>query len=101
MATLRANVYVGDDQSGQWYGPAWGNADQVPKEALEGITNPNVWLEPEVPEVMVGAVAPREERDDGLDDLSRDELFDLAEKRGVEVRSTARKGEIIDALRKG
>lgn len=36
---------------------------------------------------------------DGLDELSKDELLEQAEQRGVEVRTSATKAEILTALR--
>jgi hypothetical protein len=36
---------------------------------------------------------------DGLDDLTKDELLEAAEARGVEVKASASKAEILAALR--
>lgn len=41
MARLVRNVKVG----GTWYGPAHGNAENVPADVAEQITNPNAWDE--------------------------------------------------------
>lgn len=41
MATLVKNVYV----DGRWYGPAYGNADQVPEDVAVKIANPKAWGE--------------------------------------------------------
>lgn len=41
MARLVKNVRV----DGVWYGPAYGNAENVPAEVAERITNPNAWDE--------------------------------------------------------
>jgi hypothetical protein len=39
------------------------------------------------------------EQSDGLDDLTKDELLQEAEARGVEVKTSASKAEILAALR--
>lgn len=60
--TLQSNV-LGND--GTWYGPDYGNADEVPSEVAEEITNPAAW-EVETP---AGVFDNRTRRDDfGVDD---------------------------------
>ncbi len=39
MAKLIANVWI----DGQWYGPAHGNASDVPVDVAEQVTNPACW----------------------------------------------------------
>lgn len=41
MATLVGNVHV----DGVWWGPAHGNADQVPADVAARITNPKAWAD--------------------------------------------------------
>lgn len=43
---LVKNVKVGDT----WYGPAWGNAENVPTDVAAQITNPKAWDEQPAPE---------------------------------------------------
>jgi hypothetical protein len=38
-------------------------------------------------------------RDDGLEDLSRDELYERAQRREISGRSSMTKAELIEALR--
>lgn len=45
MSILVRNVNV----DGVWWGPAWGNADQVPAEVAARITNPKAWDGGKVP----------------------------------------------------
>lgn len=43
MRRLVKNVKVGND----WYGPAYGNATNVPDDVAEQVTNPAAWEEVE------------------------------------------------------
>lgn len=46
MGTLKVNVNV----QNTWYGPAHGNADEVPEDVASQIANPDAWEAEEKPE---------------------------------------------------
>ena len=50
-------------------------------------------------DVRAEQAAAAAEQGDGLGDLTKDELLEAAEDRGVEVRTSASKAEILAALR--
>jgi hypothetical protein len=50
-------------------------------------------------DVRAEQAAAAAEQGDGLDDLTKDELLQEAEDRGVEVKTSATKAEILAALR--
>jgi hypothetical protein len=50
-------------------------------------------------DVRAEQAAAAAEQGDGLDDLTKDELLEEAEARGVEVKTSATKAEILAALR--
>jgi hypothetical protein len=50
-------------------------------------------------DVRAEQAAAAAEQGDGLDDLTKDELLQEAEDRGVEVKTSASKAEILAALR--
>jgi hypothetical protein len=52
-------------------------------------------------DVRAEQAAAAAEQGDGLDDLTKDELLEEAEARGVEVKTSSTKAEILAALRGG
>lgn len=52
-------------------------------------------------DVAAELAAAAQQADDGLDALTKDELLEVAEERGVEVKTSATKAEILAALREG
>jgi hypothetical protein len=50
-------------------------------------------------DVRAEQAAAAAEQGDGLDDKTKDELLEAAEERGVEVKTSATKAEILAALR--
>jgi hypothetical protein len=113
--TLTSNVYV----DGTWYGPSY-PANKVTDDVLKAIENPAAFEA-----VPTGASDLRTRADDfaatgGLDangdppslrageagggeraeleKLSKDELLALADARQVEVKASATKAELVDAL---
>ena len=50
-------------------------------------------------DVRAEQAAAASEQGDGLDDLTKDELLEAAQARGVEVKTSASKAEILAALR--
>jgi hypothetical protein len=56
MAKLIANVHVGeidgvDNDTQGWYGPEYGNAENVPTEVARRIPNPKAWEDGEAPDL--------------------------------------------------
>jgi hypothetical protein len=88
MATLIANVVVGD----VWYGPAYGNADDVPAEVARQIPNPKAWHDGELPDgpTVSGAEPPRHGRGSGVAAWRA-----YAEGQGIEVRDDADRDDIV------
>jgi len=71
MGKLVANVHV--DGAG-WFGPDYGNADDVPADVASGIVNPDAWEDGKLPkgvkapETPVDDSTPVEPATDGGDD---------------------------------
>ena len=65
MAKLIGNVFVDN----AWFGPAHGNADDVPAEVARQIVNPKAWDGGEVPtaETADGDEPPRSGKGSGTD----------------------------------
>lgn len=78
---LTSNVYVG----GKWYGPSYGNADQVPADVAEQITNPGAWESGESP---AGEPAARSDEPGGSPSQpDREALEGRAKELGVTFRA--------------
>lgn len=56
MAKLITNVHAGGD----WYGPDWGNAGDVPAAAAAEITNPDAWEDGKLPRAAQAAAKDAE-----------------------------------------
>lgn len=105
---LQRNVKVGDT----WFGPAWPE-NKVTADVRKALEGNDLAFEPVAPADAAGtAFGPRvagadDDADPGapiaderaeLEKLGKDELFALAEARQVDVKASATKPEIIDAL---
>lgn len=94
MATLIRNVCV----DREWWGPAWGNADQVPAKVARRITNPAAWDTPDLyPGVPTYAEAARVTVPD-LDRLTRQQLVDLARARNIQVNPRGRVADLREII---
>ena len=92
---LVRNVAVGDD----WYGPAHGNAHNVPDDVATQITNPAAWgADDDVPSGEGGASGAGEDEAAQLARMSRDDLLALAEARQIDVPASATRRQLVAAL---
>lgn len=83
MPTLMRNVFV----DGKWYGPAHGNADQVPADVAKQIENPEAWK----PAAGHGG--------GGLESMTVDELRAYASEYDVNLSGASKKDDIVAAIR--
>jgi hypothetical protein len=94
MSKLIGNVFV----ENEWYGPAYGNADQVPADIAAKIPNPKAWADGELPDgpIFTDVEPPRTGRGSGVaawrahaeglgitvpDDADRDDIVALVDAR--------------------
>lgn len=88
MSRLASNVHV----DGTWYGPSYGNADQVPAEVAAKITNPAAWGEGEAP-----SAAEEQQHADGAPS-HREALEARARELGVAVRSNMKDETLAERI---
>jgi hypothetical protein len=72
---------------------------EVPRDQVPGLAQSDVRAEQAAAAGRASAPQADQPAGDSLDNLTKDQLLEEAERRGVEVKTSASKAEILDALR--